>query len=326
MVSLSKGTASWLERLGRSDDPLPTSSEELSRISQEVASTRARDDDSRVLASRGWLRLFGRGVDGHRASFGAVGEAMLLAQRAVTAIGAALEGQKSIKGRFSTEVAARTRLSLEAAPLPGSVLLSIRPEMSPSDDLYPKGEHPLFDGDQRTLADRSLEALIQVIMTASDSSADAEPLVQQIDDLGPRVAATLDGFAESLISGGFDIELAWSRPSTTMQRGIMKLPATQWLHEVVTGRDLDAEATQVSGRLHTISDVSKWVLETSDDGELVSIRANRLSQLDVAAARVGQMVTIDALVKQRVRPGGTTVFDYTAVSVTPMNDPRGTDF
>lgn len=320
MASLSKRTSEWLDRLGRSD-VLPKTGDELSRMSREVAEQRSLDDHGRVLSSSGWFRLFGTGVRGHVAPFGAVGEVMLLAQRAITAIGASLEGQKSIRGRFSSEVVARTRLGLAASPLPGSVVLTVTPEMPPAEELYPRGEYPLFDDDQRTLADRSLEALIRVLITATESSADADPLVAQLDALGPRVASTLDNLAESLIGGSFDVEVAWGVPGAAMERCVMELATTQWLHQIVSGRDLDAEQTQLVGKLHTISDVSKWVVETVDDGELVSVRADRLTPADVTAARIGQLVTIDVLVKQRVRPGGTVAFDYTAIHIAPVPDP-----
>lgn len=325
MASLNRRTSEWLDRLGRSET-LPKTGDELSRISRQVATQRALGDESRVLSSSGWLRLFGSGVRGHTAPFGVVGEVMLLAQRTITAIGASFEGQKSIRGRFSSEVVARTRLGLVASPLPGSVILSVTPEIPPSEELYPRGEHPLFEDDQRTLADRSLEALIRLIATASESSADADPLVQQLDDLGPRVAATLDNLAESLIGGAFDVEVAWGMPGTPMQRGVLELRTTQWLHEIVSGRDLDAEEAQLVGKLHTISDVSKWVVESVDDGELVSVRADRLSPAAVTAAHIGQLVTIDVLVKQRVRPGGAIVFDYTAVNIRSVSGPPSADF
>lgn len=289
---------------------------DLGRASIEAMATAI--GDVRDIASRGSVRLTGAGVQGHSADLAGVGAVAANWQRLVTAVGASLEGARSAKGPVSRQIAARTKLALQAAPAPGSIILNLSAASDPQLEASPGNQRAMFDS-QRPLADRAVEALLGVMADASSTDLDSnDALAEELQALGPRVASAIRQFSDVAATEHFDVEMLWAEPAQPTRRASLTATTAGWLRDFVTGRDLDAVEEELIGIARTVSDFSNWVIE-GDDG-IRRVDASALGGDEVRQVRVGDVVRLAVLVRATARPDGTTTSTVTATALLAPSD------
>ncbi len=306
---------SAFERLmERAEGPLPevtwSEADDLGRMSVE-AMIRQRED-VRDLASRGSVRLTGAGVIGHSAPLDDVGAVASSWQRCVTAVGASLEGVRSSFGQIPREVVQRTRLTLTAAPATGSIQLDLAPEANPLRETSEDGQMVAYDT-PRPLADLASETLIALLDQASNTGPDADELGDAIRQLGPRVASHVRRLADVLEKAHFDLDVVWAEPNAATRRATLTAGTAGWLREFVTGRALDGQEQELTGIVRTVSDLTKWQIETPDG--LRSVDASSLEPEIIEQTHVKQEIRLLVLVRVTERPDGTTSTTYDALDV-----------
>jgi hypothetical protein len=283
---------------------------DLGRMSVEAVV--AQRSDPRELSSHGAVRLSGVGVTGHSAALDEVGAVAMAWQRCVTAVGAALEGAKTSFGQIPRSVAQRTQLSLNTAPSPGSIVLDLSPRTNPTVEAYPGGERPFF-GAERPLADRSAEALIDLLQQASAAGPDADELGRSLLRLGPRVASHVRRLADVLDKAHFDIDVAWMEPQHPTKRAAIPAGTAGWLRDFVAGRHLDGREAEMVGTVRTVSDIAKWSIETTEG--MRQVDASALDADVIRQTHVGQAIRLVVLVRVTERPDGTSSTTYDALDV-----------
>lgn len=290
---------------------------DLGRLSIETLI--ARTGDPRDDSSKGVVRLSGAGVLGHAADLDDVGQIATLWQRCVSAVGAALEGSRSARGRIAADVKLRTQLLLDASPAPGSVVLNVTPKESPLHEAFPDGQRSLV-GAPRPLADRASEALLDLLQRASNPSPhELDDLSGRFQHFGPRVASTVRALASALSKAHIDLDAIWAEPAVATRSAKLSAGSAGWLKDFVSGRDLDAEDEVVVGTVRTVSDVEKWLIETANGMEQVNARS--LDDAFVRATNVGDTVRLLVRVKATERPDGTTTRILTAVRALYEDEP-----
>lgn len=312
-MTTSDGSA--FERLmQRAQQPMPdvtwSEVDDLGRLSLE-AMIRERED-VRDLASRGSVRLTGAGVVGHSAPLDDVGAVATTWQKCVTAVGASLEGVRTSFGQIPREVVQRTRLTLTAAPAPGSIQLDLSPESNPLRETSEDGQMVAY-GTPRPLADEASEALIALLDQASNAGPDADELSDAIRRLGPRVASHVRRLADVLDKAHFDLDVTWAEPNSPTRRASLSAGTAGWLREFVTGRALDGQEEELSGTVRTVSDISKWQIETPDG--LRSVDASSLEREIVEQTHVNETLRLLVLVRVTERPDGSSSTTYDAIDV-----------
>jgi len=268
--------------------------------------------DARDLLSRGMLRLSGAGVAGHSAPLSSVGQVALQWQRAVSAVGASLEGLRTSAGRLPEGVVQRTTLMLRAAPVPGSVILELTPKSNPLVEVAPEGMRPIFDP-PRPLSDLATGTLIELLQGAVNPGPDASELGAQIRQLGARVASTVKVLASTLDDSHFDLDAVWMEPGQPTARVSLSAGTAGWLAAYVTGEALDSYEDELSGVVHTVSDVAKWLIETSEGRR--SVDASELPPEDIGLPRVGQTIRLRVRVQSTERPDGSSSVTLTALEL-----------
>lgn len=290
---------------------------DLGRVSIEAMVSQA--DEVRDLASNGAVRISGAGVFGHAADLESVGKVATTWQRLVTAIGAALEGSKGAFGRIPLRVENLTRLNLAAAPGEGSIVLRLTPASNPQVEAAPDGVRSMFDA-PRPLADRASEALAQLFADVAAVGPDADALAAELQFFGPRVGSALRSFTDIAFQQHFDIDFEWREPEQPTRRANMSAGTAGWLRDFVDGRDLDAMESVVEGTVRTVSDISKWSIETADG--MRHIDASQLDPDVVRATTVGQAIRLLVLMRVRERPDGTSTQAIQALRpLSPEIDP-----
>ena len=142
----------------------------------------------------------------------------------MTSAGAALEGNKSIRGKLPDEIMRRTNLALVASPGRGSVVLEFSPVASTeAEERYPGGELT-FEGPKQPLVQRAVEVALGVI----DLAAIEDPLAvpANLAELGPRVAAKALELAELAAAGRFDVDMTWDEPGA--RAGVAEPVRARW--------------------------------------------------------------------------------------------------
>ena len=272
-----------------------------------------RSISARMLSSAGDLRLHGVGVEMNTADLQAVGAIATAWQKAVSAVGGALEEIKSIRGALPTDVVQRTSLVLNASPQPGSVVLHIEPKSRALDEVEPDGDAQLIDP-PRPLADRASEGLIQLLTSAAEANPnDFEDLSATMSRLGPRVSGAVASLAQALTRANITLDASWDEPSRNSVRTSVDPSQAMWISAFVAGRGLDAEIIPMRGVLRTVSDRERWLVEVGD--EAIHMSAGELDPIVVARWNIGDEVDVMVRVAQTERPDGTTTTKHTLVSV-----------
>lgn len=281
---------------------------DLSRMSVEAMHLRS-GGEPRELRSCGSLRMSGVGVIRDAAGLDQVGAIATLWQRCITAVGAAIEGVSSLRGRLPAYIVLRTQLLLNTSPGPGSVVLSLSPQSDPFAEVAPSGQRQMEA--PRPLADLASERLIDLLSQAQHADIEANSLGASLRDLGPRVSSTVRALASALDSAHFDVDATWAEPQQDTRRASLSAGTAGWLRDFVSGRALDTYEDELLGTVRTVSDVSKWVIEAADE-ELRTVDA---SELDAGTVRVGETVRLRVIVKTVERPDGSSRVTMTAAEI-----------
>jgi hypothetical protein len=268
---------------------------------------------ARELSSSGSLRLHGAAVIGNTAALADVGLIASAWQKLVSAVGAALEDIRSIRGQLPADIITRTTLVLSASPAPGSVILRVQPKADPFLEVAPDGAMPLMD-EPRPLADKAAEALIKLLAEAVVAGPAAlEGLSESMRDLGPRVGSSLLIFADSLAKSNITLGATWREPTHPTLRAEVTPVTAKWLKEFVAGRDLDAEVIEMTGVLRTISDADKWLVEVDD--KQLRMDATELDPSSITRFHVSQRVRLSVRTSFREQPDGRTTPSYRILEV-----------
>ncbi|WP_217616254.1 hypothetical protein [Cellulomonas sp. GbtcB1] len=276
--------------------------------------------DARALRSSGSVRLHGGGVRGHSVDLDEVGRIARQWQRATTAIGAALSGVKSARGRVPDDIAARTRLALTGAPQPGSLVLHLEPAADPLAEVEPHGQRPMFDV-SRPLADMASEMLLNVLAEVPRAGiSDLDPLSESLRELGPRAAASLHDLATTLHAADVDLDASWTEPSAGTRRANLSVSGARWLAKFIEGRDLASEEEPLTGIAETVSNRERWLIATADGG-IERIVASSLDLTDVRRVRPGDFVTLLVRSSRKAQPDGTIVTRREALQLLSVEAP-----
>jgi hypothetical protein len=276
--------------------------------------------DARILPSEGTLRLHGGGVVGHAVDLDEVGFISAQWQRAVTAMGAALEGVATARGQVPADIRSRTRLSLVAAPGTGSVVLNIAPKSAPLPEVAPDGAVPLIDA-PHPLADRASSRLIGLLSEAGSATAETtDAITGEFRDLGPRVASALQGLATRLAASDISLDVAWREPEAPTVRASLNSSQARWLREFIEGRELDASTDELEGTVVTVSNRERWLVETELGPERVV--ASKLGLGDVRRVRSGDNVRLRVRTTTRTQPDGTNRVRREAIEIMDVTQPE----
>lgn len=270
-----------------------------------------RDRTSRVLSSRGHIRLTGAGVQGNTVPLDDLGSLSQTWQKAVSATAAALLNFKSHRGRLSSDIVRRSQLLLESSPAAGSVMLNIVPKSDPLEESEPQGMEPLFD-ESRPLADQAMQRLLAALSAVSDSAdeADSDSIEKHLKELGPRVSSTLAALAAIVERSHIVVEASWMEPSQTTLRSTIRPSEAKYLRSVIEGRKLDEEPLTLEAVVRTVSDTDSWRLDVIDGADNVQMSATDLSIEEVRDVRVNSTVRLRVFLSTKVLPTGETRSRY----------------
>ena len=278
--------------------------------------------DPRELTSRGVLRFHGGGVDGHRASLSSVGLLAEAWQRAVTAVGAALEGHKAVRGKIPSGISERTSLMLEAAPEPGSVIFNITPKGDALEEIEPEGQRSLMEDYRgRPLVDKASERVVSLIGDLANANLEAtDSLARTLGDLGARVGANLSHLANMISKSDIAVDLSWEEPRHETIRSRVSPEQARWISSFITQRELTRETDELTGYLKTVSGgEDKWRVEL-DDGTPLRLVATGISGDVAAKYNVYDRVIMTVEITHSVRPDGGNESTYTLTGVRPAPD------
>lgn len=293
---------------------------DLARLSIEslaIETTLVRRD-----RSRGSIRLVGSGVHGHSVRVDSLAKTLANFQRLVLASGMSLEGHRSLKGQPPPMVVSRTRLRVEAAPSPGSLIIGFVADSPVAAEVAPDGQPDIL-GDESTLLDRAIEKSMGLLVTGKELGADADEseFIDLIEEAGPRVASTLRDLVESFIEASIEPEIVWMQPRLPKTFVSVSTPELILISQLVSSRSLAREPVELVGVIHTVSDMSPLKIETID-GETVSVDASRLPYESIRSLNVGDYIRVTADVTEEQTPGGEPIAKYTATAVEKLATPN----
>lgn len=288
---------------------------DVSRLSMEARVTRTTP--GRSLTSTGLLHLTGEAAKGHSADFGSVGELMTTWQKLVTAIGASHRDARSIRGRLPAEITNLTRLTLRTSPLPGSVVLRFAAATPPEAELVDEGGLRLFDQPETQLVDISVREAVGLLSTAREMGPDADgsELIEELKELGPRVASSLVAFASHVEGAGIEMDVEWRQPGRQTDRASFTPSIAGHVVSVVRARELDSERVVLRGDLVTASSEQSLAIRDDQTHELVSIKRGNLSLDEIRQVVVTDRVAVTVDAVRRSHPGNDTRTEYTAVHI-----------
>lgn len=301
-------------------DAAPVDPSDLSRASIE-AMQRSTAGSARQLTSRGRLRFSGTAIHAHSADLDDIGLLSSAWQRAVTATGAALENLKAVQGKLPADVIARTRLVLTASPLPGSIVFLVEPKSPALAEVEPDGQPPLSESlEDRPLADRASEALVELLATAAEGDPQAmDAVAGQLLDLGPRVGSALGNLVRVIQASDMTLDATWQEPSSRTRRASVTPTHARFIGQVVEGRGLDAVTETLTGTLRTISDSQRWLLDLGE--QAVRLDISELNASELTRWNLHQIVDVDTRISLQERADGRVVRHYAALAVREASGP-----
>lgn len=267
-------------------------------------------------ASRGELRLTGRGVRGHSLDLADAGQMMSDFQTLVTASGAALRGQTNTRGRLAAEVIDGTRLALTASPGAGSVVLEFASVADEAEERYPQGAARL-DGEPVPLVQRSIDTTFEILAAAAAPGSHGEAVEALFTGLGPRAAAAARTLANTASRAALDLNVSWEMPGRARRRVRVTAAQSATFASILHGTGLDGERVTFTGMLRTVSDRRKIDLETIDPdspGETIVLSIDR-GTVDMSPYLINTHVEMLVQVEVTQRPGGAEIRTYTALRV-----------
>ncbi|WP_301121322.1 hypothetical protein [Mycolicibacterium fortuitum] len=296
------------------DERVPdwATADDLSRIGFEALID--ADPLGRTVASHGNIRITGDGVLGSSAKVNEVARVMTGFQRLATAVGAAQAGDKALGRKPNADVRRRTDLLLTAAPVPGSIILTLTPALAPAEEVGVPGMLAEFETEDQML-DTAVGAAIDVFAAGNEIGPAPEnsAFVHQLGDMGPRTASAVRDLAKTLERAAFDIDIDWKQPSRSTRRVSVTAQAARHMAFVVEHANLDEQPVIIIGEYLTVSAVSAWVIQ-QDDGDAVTVKLGRVDPSQTRGLAVGERIRVEAIMKTETTPGGNTKTTYTAVS------------
>lgn len=261
--------------------------------------------------SSAFVHVTGPSVVGHSAPLRGIGEFMMTLQSAFDSIGASLEGFKALSGQIPVSVTNKTELALVASPFPGSVILEIAPSMSRLEDLYPKGE-ALFDVEKeigaKPLADSAFVELSKLLGSLSDEQVEQDKFVEHLEDLGPRVASSVQNFCDVLDRNEIDVDFGWEEPSG--ERGEIRVSHSfaKYVSSVIKEADIHIEPVHIEGILVTVTTSEKDRLRIREDSGEGGLKETTLLIGDIPFEQIrglqtGDRVEVDAERQITMRAG-----------------------
>lgn len=299
---------------------VPTDPSDLTRASFE-AMQRSALGSARQTTSRGRLRFSGTEIRAHSADLDDVGLLSSAWQRAVTATGAALENLKAVQGKLPADVITRTRLVLTASPLPGSIVFVVEPKAPPLAEVEPDGQPALReDLENRPLADRASEALVELLATASQATPEAmDAIAGQLLHLGPRVGSAIGNLVRVIETSDVTLDAAWQEPSAPTRRASVSPAQARFIGQVVEGRGLDALTETLTGTLRTISDSQRWLLDLGE--QAVRLDISELPPDELVKWKLHEMVAVETRISLQERADGRLVRQYQALAIRAATGP-----
>lgn len=293
---------------------------ELSRRGVE-ALLREVEGDARRKYSSGVLRLFGQGVVSNSVPLNTLSKITNAWQRAVTSIGASLEGVRSASGNFPASIVERTELNLVASPARGSVVLALEAAQEPLDEIHGFGKNSLF-GEDRALIDRSADLLLSLLdfpLEPGDHHSEAA-LALQLRDVGPRATGAISNLAQALHSTNVDLDARWDVPELPSHRITLTSDQARGLNRFIAGHELDATRETIQGRSVTVSTSERWLIE---DGEKqYRVLPGKLGTKVRESVRPNMYVELVVLKRSVARPDGTFKNQYEAIELLGMTSER----
>lgn len=315
MASLSDAADELFNRLAASAAPKWDTPEDLNRMS--IEGLWGSGHQARLVRSTGSIKIFGVNVRDHQARLDAAGHILLNLQRLVTAAGAAKEGITTNRGQLSSSLIASTQLRLLMAPLPGSVVFEIGPEMLPETELVGAEGVALFDQRRRQFVDECVVDALELVRTAHSIGPDADdsPFVERVTAGGPRLATAIREFAKGVEQASFDVDLEWREPERPTERATFTKADAEHVKRLVVARELDADDETLRGRLITLSTARAWQIDLGDD-HVVTVDTTSLQGVDVTQFHLMEDITVVAKPQVREFPGGGKSTTFRAISVT----------
>lgn len=304
-----------LEELAEGVDPVPV--EDLARLSVEAFQEQLHPGQRD--ASSGTLRLFGPGVAGNTVPISDVGVVLDTFQRLVAAVGAALRDHVSNRGAIPGYLLDLTRLRMTPETAAGSLVVTVRPEADPEEEMFPDGEVPLL-GTQPPLVDDALERALGILSAPGQGRLDNDQLGADLTTLGHRTAAAARTLAARLDRAGVGLDVAWRVPGEATRRGTLTHEQARGLVDFVDSGDLAEEVVTVDGVVRTSSNLRGWGdLEAPDVGTV------RVEVADIPEAVLDRLspstrVRVTLRIEETVLPGGREHTRFVALDMLPLDE------
>ncbi|MEW6917970.1 hypothetical protein V3M78_06780 [Trueperella pyogenes] len=289
---------------------------DVNRLSIEAHQRDHQSNPGRELISTGNIHLTGQGVNGHAAELRSVGLVMERFQSLVDAAGASILGNKSVRGRISESIVAKTQLLLSASPRPGSLNLDFHPAVRPEDELSDGGNVSLFDESDQ-LVDSSMKLVFDALGRAVKDEVVQDELASMLIDAGPRFANALQRLSAAFAKAEFDADFRWAKP----HEPTLRVSATEGnfsrIVSLIQSRSLSVEEVNLVGAITAISVDRGLRLEVEDADGKSEIRVARgdLGREVIDSLNTSMVVRVRASMHLEEQPGGAQKESFKAVSL-----------
>lgn len=280
---------------------------DLDRISFESFVSSHANQPGRNLSSRGRLHVIEGDSSEHRADMRNLSKLLLNFQNLADSVGGALNGHRSNRGKLPSTVLEKTRLDLNASPMPGSVVFSISPRILPSAEL--EGRDTAFiDPETDQLLDLvfpKINELFGLMVALPDDpaqelEADNSILANQLRELGPRVASSLHHLADSSYHSNLSLDLSWEEPGRpTLQSDRLTPSLAERAAKLISHSSTDEEESRIMGVMRTVSDITALAITPFENGnplETIHVVGSDLPEGSLEGIEVGSCVVIEVVV------------------------------
>ena len=291
--------------------PLPKDPMEASRESVEAFV--CSHDRGCTKSSGGQIHITGPAVHRHSAPIKVVGNLLLNLQDGVDAIGAKIYNIFSDTGALPKSVTDRTRLSISASPLPGSVIINVVPEYTEQG----KSEQEFLE--EPPLSDRAFKQLLELISSFPSIEKDQGDFVEKMAEYGSRVAAALSKICETVASGKIDIEMKWDGENGETICSYMTNDFAKEMGQMIANADIRNEQEEIEGSLITLTKSSKdklRILTGENEEKTFSLGAIPLGSIDTFHVGDRVKVKIEKITSKKV--GGKIRESFTGISISPI--------
>lgn len=209
-------------------------------------------DPSEVL-----VRFHGKGVHGHLLAMDYAGQLLSDLQKTITWIGSRIR-----KDLDQTAIASGKRLTHRSG-IKESTRLYLQPQLSAGSLVFHLVAAQVDDqeaqalpvsGELETMLDQSMKRLMSIIGSAQDDSGgDLGELTSAIQQLGPRVASSLDRLADNVVKHEINVDLTWSHAVGARQAAKLGRRGALAIQDAVTRNRVRSSTIDLVGLLETVS-------------------------------------------------------------------------